>query len=96
MRKMGLFILTFLFVIAVGASNYAPVAAGSCPNSKSGKCPVQKKQTIRKRSDFTAAQREKMMEEARKIRKKKYGAPSRVYKIDYAKWIVICTEPGFG
>lgn len=96
MRKMSLCLLTFLFVVAVGAPNYDAVAAGSCPNSKSSKCPVQKKKITHKHSDFTAAQREKMMEEARKICKKRFGAPSRVYKIDYVKWRVICTEPGYG
>jgi hypothetical protein len=54
-----------------------------------------KKKTHRKRSDFTAEQRAKMMEEARKICKKKYGAPSQVYHIDYYRWRVICTPPGY-
>jgi hypothetical protein len=49
-----------------------------------------------KRSDFTAEQRAKLMEEARKICKKRFGAPSRVYKIDYVQWRVVCTEPGYG
>ena len=95
MRKLSLCLLTFLFIVAVGVPNQVAMAAGSCPSSKSGKCPVQKKKITHKRSDFTAAQRAKMMEEAREICKKKYGAPSRVYKIDYVKWRVLCTEPGY-
>lgn len=51
-----------------------------------------KKKISKKRSDFTPEQREKLMEEARKICKKKYGATSTVYRLDYKKWIVICTE----
>ena len=95
MRKMSLCLLTFLFVFSVGLPNDGAWAAGSCPSSKNGKCPVQKKKITHKRSDFTAAQRAKMMEEARKICKKRFGAPSRVYKIDYVKWRVVCTEPGY-
>ena len=96
MRKMSLCLLTFLFVVVAGAPNYDAVAAGSCPSNNNGKCPVQKKKITHKRSDFTAEQRAKMMEKARKICKERFGAPSRVYKIDYVKWQVICTEPGYG
>ena len=95
MRKMSLCLLTFLLVLALGGPSHEALAGGSCPSSKNGKCPVQKKIT-HKRPDFTAAQREKMMEEARKICKKKYGAPSRVHHIDYYRWRVYCTEPGHG
>jgi hypothetical protein len=90
MRKISLCLLTFLFVVAVGAPNNDAVAASSCPSSKNGKCPVQKKKIARKRADFTAAQREKLMEDARKICKKRFGAPTRVYRIDYVKWQVTC------
>ena len=54
-----------------------------------------KKKVTRKRTDFTAAQRMKLLEEARKVCVKRYGATSRVYKLDYSKWRVICTEPGW-
>ncbi len=53
------------------------------------------KKINRKRSDFTPAQRVKMLEEARKVCVKRYGAASRVYKLDYSKWRVVCTEPGW-
>lgn len=88
-------LLALIFVIAVAVPSYDSWAAGSCPSSKSGKCPIQKKKITHKRSDFTPAQRAKFMEEARKICKKRFGAPSRVYKIDYVKWRVVCTEPGY-
>ena len=51
-----------------------------------------KKRTTHKREDFTPAQREKLMEEARKICKKRYGAGARVYQLDYHNWRVICLE----
>lgn len=48
----------------------------------------------RSRGDFTAAERDKILEHAREVCVKRYGATSRVYKLDYHKWEVICTEPG--
>lgn len=51
-----------------------------------------KKKISKKRSDFTPEQRKKLMEEARKICKKNYGATSTVYRFEYHKWRVICTE----
>ena len=51
-----------------------------------------KKKISHKRSDFTAEQREKMMEEARKICRKRFGAGASVYKMDYNKWKVWCLE----
>ena len=38
---------------------------------------------------------EALMEQARKICVKKYGATSRVYQLDYKKWRVVCTTPGY-
>lgn len=70
------------------------LAVGSCPNQKNGKCP-QPKKISKSRSDFTPEQREKLLEDARKLCKKKYGATSRVHYLDYKKWTVTCTEPGF-
>lgn len=77
MRNLGFLAVSLLLALSLGTSG--PDAA-------------TKKKITHKRSDFTAEQREKMMEEARKICKKRYGSSSRVYKIDYYKWIVICTE----
>ena len=47
-----------------------------------------------KRSDFTAAQREKITEYARALCKKKFGASARIYRIDYGKQKVWCRPPG--
>ncbi|MFO1132680.1 MAG: hypothetical protein U1E16_11825 [Hyphomicrobiales bacterium] len=44
------------------------------------------------RDDYTPAQRDKMMEQARQLCRKKYGAPSRVYRVDFKRNTVWC-EP---
>lgn len=90
LRKMSICLFLSIFVLPVAMPNHIAMA-GHCPTSKNGKCLVQKKHS-HKRSDFTAEQRAKMMEEARGICKKKFGAASTVYKLDYYKWMVICNE----
>lgn len=47
------------------------------------------------RDAYTPAQREKFMEEARRLCRKKFGAPARVYRIDYKKNMVWCEPPSF-
>ena len=47
------------------------------------------------RDKYTAAQRDKMMERAREICRKNYGAPSKVYRIDYKKNMVWCTPASY-
>lgn len=47
------------------------------------------------REDYTAAQREKIMENARKLCKAKFGAPSRVHRIDYKRNEVWCEPPNY-
>jgi len=47
------------------------------------------------RDDYTAAQRDKYMEEARQLCRKKFGAPSRVYRIDYKKNLIWCEPPSY-
>lgn len=90
MRKSTMYLSLLLLMLPHSVANNDAVA-GYCPGMKGGKCPTQKKIT-RSRTDFTAAQRAKMMEEARQICKKKYGSASTVYKLDYFKWRVICNE----
>jgi hypothetical protein len=90
MRRLSSCLLACLVVVLIGAPlNRAE--AGYCPRSKSGKCPAQR--TIsHKQSEFSAQKRAKLMDEARKVCKRKYGAASTVYKLDYFKWRVICSE----
>jgi hypothetical protein len=90
MRKLSPCLLACLLVVLIGAPLNS-AEAGYCPRSKSGKCPTQR--TIsHKQSEFNAQKRAKLMDEARKICKRKYGAASTVYKLDYFKWRVICSE----
>lgn len=77
MHKFSLCLFSVLFFLSAGPAQYDAEAA--------------KGKILHKRSDFTPQQRAKLMEEARKICKKRYGAPSTVYGIDYYKWRVICT-----
>jgi hypothetical protein len=91
-RKL-LAILPLAFMLAVGVAS-SGFAAGSCPSSKNGKCPT-KVSKHDSRNQFTAEQREKMAVEFRKLCKKKYGAPSRLVKVDYYKRRFICSEPGY-
>lgn len=90
MQKLSLCLFSLVFILPLPMPEQA-AAAGYCPSSKGGKCPSPRK-ISHKRSDFTAAQRAKMMEEARKICKKAYGSSSTVYKLDYYKWRVTCNE----
>lgn len=52
----------------------------------------KKKKISKKRSDFTPEQREKLMERARQICRKSYGATATVYRLDYYHWKVWCRE----
>jgi hypothetical protein len=81
MTKLSLCICSCAFVLSLA------VAAG---DGMAGT-----KKISRKRTDFTAAQRMKLLEQARQVCVKRYGATSRVYKFDYSKWRVTCTEPGW-
>lgn len=46
-------------------------------------------------SSGSSADRAKLMEIARKVCRKKYGASSTVYRLDYARKRVICVPPGY-
>jgi hypothetical protein len=81
MTKLGLGLCSCIFVLSLAVAGGDGIAAT--------------KKIIRKKSDFTTAQRAKLLEDARKICVKRYGTGSRVYKLDYAKWRVTCTEPGW-
>jgi hypothetical protein len=86
------YLIVILLMAGMSAASASPaMAAGYCPGKPGGKCPVAKK-ISKNRSDFSEAQRKKLMESARAVCKKKYGATSRVYQLDYKKWTVICTE----
>jgi len=67
-------------------------AAGYCPNSPGGKCPTAKVTKPDSRSNYSAAQREKMREEFRLLCKKHYGAQSRLVNVDYARRKYTCSD----
>jgi hypothetical protein len=52
---------------------------------------AKKKNGLKNRSEYTAEQRAKIFETARKICRKKYGAPANVQRIDYGANKVWCT-----
>lgn len=45
-----------------------------------------------KRSQFTAAQRAKILEIARQVCRKRYGAAATVYRLEYSPFRVTCLE----
>lgn len=47
------------------------------------------------RDEYTPAQRAKYMDDARQLCRKTYGAPSRVYRIDYRKNLIWCEPPSY-
>lgn len=65
-----------VFLLATGADS---LAAGS-------------KVVHWKRSQFTSAQRDKFMEQARQACRKKYGAGATVYRLEYSPLRLICQE----
>lgn len=83
--------LSFGFVSIDG--HVTTSSAGYCPGQPGGKCPTPKK-VSKSRNDFTPEQRKKIMEDARQVCIKAYGASSSVYRFDYKKWRVICYRPG--
>lgn len=88
--------LFFVLALLCLTSHSLPVALaeGYCPSRPNGKCPTPAKKTSKSRSDFTPDQRAKLLEEARQVCIKRYGASSTVYRFDYKKWKVICNTPG--
>ncbi len=81
MKKTGLCILSGFVVLAL--------ANGDVLAAK--KKPVH----ARSREEYTSAEREKILEGVRQQCVKRYGATSRVYRINYHKRSVLCTEPGY-
>ena len=57
---------------------------------------VKKQQASRGkgRSGYTAEQRRQLMERARQVCRKEFGASSTVYSVDYKKLRVMCMPPG--
>jgi hypothetical protein len=79
-------------------------AQNPCRHEPNGKCPPPKAHSAKpvkkapserhhySRSDFTPEQREKILEHARQLCKDRYGAEATVYRLDYYKNLVTCTN----
>lgn len=50
------------------------------------------KKALKNRSQYTPEQREKILEEARRGCKKKFGAAAQLYRVDYATGRIWCTQ----
>ena len=74
-------LLTAVFAVSPVMQDYAVEAAAT----------KKKQGGLKNRSAYTAEQRQKILEEARKICRKRYGAPANVYRIDYASNKIWCS-----
>jgi hypothetical protein len=91
--------LKILAAFALSAALLLPVvpsseAAGYCPSRPGGKCPEKRSANGKSRSEFTPEQRKQILESARKLCVRTYGASSRVYSYDWKKRQVTCNTPG--
>lgn len=91
---------------ALASDSCQRATGGKCPIGKtapaakpqSGKvnrkpAPSNSGSRLKSRSQYSAAEREKIMERAREICRKEFGAPSRVFRIDDATSRVWCEPP---
>ena len=101
---MSRLILVLAALAAFAVASGAPAEAQNpCRNEPHGKCPAQTPHAVPKkapakakpsfsREQFTPAQRAILLEKARELCKKEYGAEATVYHLDYAKMVVTCTN----
>ena len=85
-----------------GTKSKQEAMPGQLPNGVVAPKKVVKKKAARVarppgkgRSEYTAEQRAKIMENARATCRESYGASSTVYSVDYKKWRVTCVPPGY-
>lgn len=82
---------------AGAATRCGTTTSSTCTTGTTAKKPpqkqTQKKSGLKQRTDYSATERERIMERARQICKKSFGQPSRVYRIDYAAGKVWCEPP---
>lgn len=108
LSTIGLLAGIFFLVVPAGASdNCQRYTGGKCkagadmaPGLPSGAVTHKATQPPAKgnhkgRDAYTPAQREKFMKDARRLCREKYGAPARVYRIDYKKNMVWCEPPSY-
>jgi hypothetical protein len=95
--RLFLCFLTIFFVVSsvqqhglIGAAH----SAGYCPGQPGGKCPPNKKPKGLKRSDYSPEERKQILENARQVCIKEYGAGSSIHRFDWSRNTVICKIPG--
>jgi hypothetical protein len=84
----------FVFLALISESIPAAQAVGYCPSNPGGKCPNKRNSDGKSRDQFTPEQRKKILEEARQLCIRSYGASSGVYRYEWKKRRVICNTPG--
>jgi hypothetical protein len=95
--RLSLIALALVFsAVTVGAAFVPSAEAQTQKKAEKKKKPEKKKAKRKGRSDYTAEERKKIMERARKVCRDSQGAPSRVYRIDYQKMVVYCTTASAG
>ena len=94
MIRLSLLALALGFSLTV-TPGFVPSAEATEKKTEKKK-PEKKKAKKKGRNDYTAEERKKIMERARKVCRDSQGAPSRVYRIDYQKQVVYCTPAGAG
>lgn len=94
MIRLSLLALALGFSLVTVAPGFAPSAEAT--EKKTEKKKPEKKAKKKGRNDYTAEERKKIMERARKVCRDSQGAPSRVYRIDYQKMVVYCTPASAG
>ena len=97
MFRLSLFALALAFsAVTLGAAFACFAEAQTQKKAEKKKKPEKVKAKKKGRNDYTAEERKKIMERARKVCRDNQGAPSRVYRIDYQRQLVYCTPPGAG
>ena len=96
MIRLSLLAVALAFSAVTLEAAFAPSAEAQTHKQAEKKKPEKKKAKKKGRNDYTAEERKKIMERARKVCRDNEGAPSRVYRIDYQKQLVYCMPPGAG
>ena len=78
-----------------GTSTIQPATTKPAATKPAARKPAAKKPSAKSGSSLTAQQRAQIMERARELCRKKHGAPSRVYRVDYTHMRVWCEPPSY-
>lgn len=89
MFKSLCLVLALCLAIPAAAPQPAEAATTNTQKKKAKKAPLGKG-----RDGYTAEQRKKMMERARQICRKEFGASATVYDVDFRNLRVRCLPPG--